>query len=146
LFLLILTIVSIGLGKYLLSAILIIINTLLILYVIDIRGIELDMTGLKILDYRKFLWFKIGKWNDFKNYNSVFLTRGKLVIRTSIYSEHPTDSYYYFFVKLVDEQNKKEIILAEFTDYQKAHQLLKNVSESLGIKGKINIKRVERIA
>jgi hypothetical protein len=75
----------------------------------------------------------------------VYLTRGKLVIPRSDDDDYYADTWFYFFVKLVDEINQKEIVLAEYRDYKPARRLSWKVAESLGLELKINVRRPEKI-
>ncbi len=113
-------------------------------YFVDIHGFELDTLTFQIRDYRKFLWMRIGNWSNIKNYNSVHLTKGRLVVYPES-GEFTPDIYFYFFVKLVDEVNNKEIVLAEFKEFVKAKKLMKEVAETLGIGAKIFYYKTEKI-
>lgn len=66
-------------------------------------------------------------------------------ITTSDYAEHKYDNFYYFFVKLVGADKKKEIILSEFKEYSKAEKLLLHIEERLNIEAKVKISRTERL-
>jgi hypothetical protein len=107
-------------------------SIILFSHMIDIHGFEIDTKTLIIRDYKKVLWLKIGKWRNIKSYNFVYLTKERQVIQPSD-SDYIPDIYHYFLVKLVDEANKKEIILAEFREYDKAQKLTKKVADTLGI-------------
>lgn len=140
-------IVSLIMGNYVVALILFVFGVMLFALVLNICGFELDSKAFKVRGYKKFLWMKFGKWDNIQNYNAVYLTKGKVVVRTSDFARrgHTHDNYYYYFVKLVDEFNKHEIILSEFKDFKKAQRLMKIVANALQIKGKVNIRKIERI-
>jgi hypothetical protein len=128
----------------LLSVLSIISSTILFCHMLDIHGFEIDTATLNIRDYKKILWLKIGKWSNIKSYKSVYLTKERQVIHPSE-SDYIPDIYHYFLVKLVDEANKKEIILAEFKEYEKAQKLTNKVSNTLGIEAKFYRNKTEYV-
>ena len=132
-------------NQFVISVILLLLSVISFVYTIDIHGFELDALKFRIRDYKRFLWFKFGSWSYIRNYEFVYLTKGRLTIATSDYADHSYDTYYYYFVKLVDEVNHKEIVIAEFNELLKAESLSKKVADSLGIQVKIFIKRAESI-
>jgi len=114
---------------YYFSAISFVFCFILIYYFIDIRGIQLDKNTKRIREYKLFLWIKIGKWQDLNNFKSIYLTKKRLVTSDTEYFE----THYYYYIKLVDESNKKEIILSEFNNYNKAFKIAKNVAVATGL-------------
>jgi hypothetical protein len=100
---------------------------------LDIHGIQYDKRLHRIKDYKLFLWFRIGQWKNISDYKSIHLTKKNLVIPATEYSEQRFDTYHYYHVRLVDEQNNKEIILAEFKNYYKALQISKSISIAAGL-------------
>ena len=104
--------------------------------VLDIHGIELDTSERKIRDYKAFLWFKIGEWSNINDFKSIYLTQKNVTIRTSAYSGGTADTYHYYHIKLVDELNKKEILLAEYKNYYKALKISRNVADATGLEFK----------
>ena len=143
--LIILSIGMISSGIYFIPSLGILFSLALILYTLDIHGIEIDPTGYRIRDYQIYLGFRTGRWEHITDYGHVYLTRGRLTISTTEYVEHESDTYYYFFVKLVDEFNHKEIMLAEYRDYKKAKDLARKVASSLRIELEIRVREVERL-
>ena len=108
-------------------------------YVLDIHGIQLDRNLNCIRDYKLILGIKIGKWQNFNNFKSIYLTKDQLTISTKEYGENSKVSFHYYFIKLVDEVNGKEITLSEFTNYYKAFTIAKNVAETNGLQFKNKI-------
>mgnify|MGYP006954414573 CR=1 FL=1 len=128
------------LGDYIIPIPFIIISIILFSYVLDIHGCEIDINEFKIREYKLFLWRRIGNWDSIKNYKYVYLTKGSLRLATSDYpeySDHPFDTYNYFFVKLIDEFHNKEIVIAEFREFSKAQKLMQKIAYSLRIEPKV---------
>jgi hypothetical protein len=144
-FLIILMLVELIAGNLIFSVLLLCMCIASVSYILNIHGFEIDAAENKIRDYRKFLWFRIGDWKNMSDFKHVYLTRGKVVVPASEYSRQQSDTYYYFFVKLVDEKNKKELVLSEFRDYKKALKLMKNIAGLLRIEEKIIARQIERI-
>jgi hypothetical protein len=138
---LIISIASLFQAEFLLSLIFFIISIIIFSLVIDIHGIEVDRSIHKIRDYKAFLWFKIGKWSNINEFRTIYLTQKNVIIRTSKYSDHRSDTYHYYHIKLVDELNKKEIFLAEYKNYYKAQKISKSISDATGLEFKDFLKR-----
>lgn len=120
-------------GEYLGSCILMFISIILINVVLDFHGIEVDTLVHKIRDYKAILWFRIGKWQDMKDFRWIHLKQDNVVVRTSDYSDHKADTFHYYHIKLVDEINKKEIFLAEYKNYYRALHISRRVAGATGL-------------
>ena len=131
---LILSISSLFNADFLLAFILLIISITIFSIVLDIHGIEVDKNEHKIREYKIILGFRIGKWECINDFNSIYLAQENVNVRTSDHSEQVSETYHYYFIKLVDELNKKEILLAEYKNYYKALKIAKNVAISTGLK------------
>jgi hypothetical protein len=117
----------------------------LFFHIINIHGIEIDKKSGNIKEYKKLFWFRIGKWEKIKNYTTLCLTKGKLSIPTSFYSDHKSDTYFYFFVKLVNETSKKELILFSHQNYLKTKEFIDQISTIIGLEIKINIHSLKKL-
>jgi hypothetical protein len=129
----ILSIASLFMTEFLYALIFSIISIIIFSIVLDIHGIEVDKNEHKIRDYKLFLWFRIGKWSKINEFKSIYLTQKNVTIATTRYSDHRTDTYHYYHIKLVDEQFKKEILLAEYKNYYKTQHISKFVTETTGL-------------
>jgi hypothetical protein len=126
--LLIISISGIFQSEFLLSSVTFILFAILIILVIDIRGIEIDLRENRIRDYKSLYEIKIGKWENLNIYKSIIITKGVLKIPTTEYSDHSYDPYFYYYVKLIDENKEKELTLAEFNELSKALEFLRTSS------------------
>lgn len=132
--LLIISICGIFQSDYLLSSVAFILFAILIILVIDIHGIEIDLRENRIRDYKSLYGIKFGKWENLQNYKSIIITKGVLKIPTTEYADHSYDPYFYYYIKLIDENNEKELTLAEFNDLSKALEFLGATSDFLKAK------------
>lgn len=120
-------------GEYLGSFILLIISVILINVVLDFHGIEVDTLVHKIRDYKAILWFRIGKWQNMNDFRWIHLKQDNVVVRTSEYAEHQSETFHYYHIKLVDEINKREIFLAEYKNYYRALHISRQVASATGL-------------
>lgn len=107
---------------------------LLFYLVIDIHGIEVDPQLHMIREYKAILWFRFGKWKQINDFKSIYLTQ-KNVVTKSFYAQS-SDTYHYYHIKLVDEVNQKEIILAEYKNYYRAKNISEGIAEVTGLEFK----------
>lgn len=142
---LVIAIVNIVFANYFLAVFFLLSSSLLFLYIINIRGFEIDTKSGQIKEYKKFLWMRIGKWEKLKNYTCICLTKGKLNIPRSVYSGYSVDTYFYYFVKLVNEVNKKELVLFSHQEYFLAKEFLDQISKLIKLEVKIKIKTLKNI-
>jgi hypothetical protein len=140
----ILSVYSLIMEEFLYSIVLLLTGIVIFSLVLNIHGIEVDTCRHTIRDYIRFLWFRIGKWRNINDYRSIYLTRENVVIRTSGYAEHASDTFHYYYIKLVDEHNNREIILAECKNYYKAQRISKNIADATGLEFKDFIKPVHK--
>jgi|WetSurMetagenome_2_1015567.scaffolds.fasta_scaffold00406_21 hypothetical protein len=102
--------------------------------VLDIHGIEIDYENERIKDYRNILGLRAGKWEDLRSYGVVRVSIKRMEMPTSEGSDHSFDSYFYYYVKLLNKYDNKEIFLAEFDDKEKAFQFAAKIADSLRIR------------
>ena len=86
LFLLVFLVVGIIINEYLISLICLLLSIPVFSLVLDIKGIEYDKSLHQIKDYKLFLWYKIGGWENIHDFTSIYLTNKNLVIATSEYT------------------------------------------------------------
>jgi hypothetical protein len=110
-------------------------SILLFYVVIDLHGIEVDPRLHMIREYKAIMWFKRGKWMRINDFKTIYLTQ-KNVVTKSYYSQNSSETYHYYHIKLVDEVNKKEIILAEYKNYYKARNISEGIAEVTGLEFK----------
>jgi hypothetical protein len=119
--------------EYLGAFILLIVSIILFNVVLDFHGIEVDTLVHKIREYKAVLWFRIGKWQNMNDYKWIHLKQDNVVVRTSEYANHPTETFHYYHIKLVDEINKREIFLAEYKNYYRALHVSRQVASATGL-------------
>ena len=141
LFFFILSIAMVSNLQFLVSLISLIMSFVLFSLIIDIHGIEVDTNAHKIRDYKTFLWFRIGSWENINDFKFIYVTQQNVVTRSLEYSNQGSETYHYYFIKLVNELNKKEIVLAEFKNYYKAQHIARGIAESTGLELKDFLKR-----
>jgi len=141
---LLVSIVSLIQREFLIAVGCIIITIMLLYLVLDFRGIEVDTGNHKIKDYKLFLWIKIGKWSDIKDFKTIYITSKNVTVRTSLYSGNSSETYHYYHIKLVDEATHKEIFLAEYKNYYKAQKIAMNISNVTGLELKDFLKGGKR--
>lgn len=121
-----------------------VISFVLFYYILDFHGFQLDRSTHRIRDYKDFLWIKIGKWENLHNFKSIHLVKAHLVLPASEFSEDRFETFHYYHIKLVDEPNKKEIFLAEYSNYYKALKIAESVANATGLEFKDFIKPATR--
>jgi hypothetical protein len=108
---------------------------------LDIHGIEINRDNQTIREYRSILWWKIGKFRKISDYTSIQLLQENVVIRTTEYSDHRSDTYHYYRIYMVDEANNKEIFLAENKNFYKAERLAQQIASYTGMTYKNLLKK-----
>ena len=141
---LIIGIASIIYVEFISGLIFLVISFVLFYYILDFHGFQLDRSTHRIRDYKDFLWFKIGKWENLNDFKSIYLVKAHLVLRASELSTERFETFHYYHIKLVDEIRKKEIFLAEYSNYYKAQKIAENVANATGLEFKDFIKPATR--
>jgi hypothetical protein len=108
---------------------------------LDIRGIEINRDTQTIREYKAILWWRIGRFKNMADYKSIHLLQENVVVRTSEYSDHPTDTFHYYRIYLVDEANNKDIFLAEFKNFYKAEIVSQKIATLTGMTYKNLLKK-----
>lgn len=83
----------------------------------DIHGVHIDLNRESILTYKKVLWFRISKKYDLTDFKTITITKDTVHVRTTKWSDHRSDSYYYYYLNLGCPVRNQTIILAESEDY-----------------------------
>lgn len=88
--------------------------------ILDFRGIEINRERMMIRSYRQLLWFRYGKWIPLQQYVSLRLQVDFAIQGASpkACGKSPTSAYY--DVVLVHFNKKNNLVLKEFTSYNKA--------------------------
>ena len=60
-------------GEFLASLIALFLAAILFFYFIDIRGIEFNPKDRLVRQYKSYLWFKFGNWDEISNYTQIHL-------------------------------------------------------------------------
>lgn len=118
-----------------------VLSILLIYYVLDIRGFQLNRSRNEIREYKEFMWIKTGEWHNLNDFKAIYLTKSHLAIKTGHPSQIKSETYHYYHIKLVDETAKKQLFLAEYPNYYKAFKIADNVAGLTGLIFKDFVKR-----
>jgi hypothetical protein len=102
--------------------------------VMDIHGIEIDYENERIKDYKNILGLRVGRWEDLRSYGVVKISLKRMDIPTSEGSDHEFDSYFYYYIKLLNKYDNKELFLAEFEDKEEALHFAAKIADSLRIR------------
>jgi len=100
---------------------------------LNIHGVDIVLNEQRIIVYRKILWYKSIKTEDLKHYKLINITKDKVVVETSEYSDYDSDTYFYYFLSLFDELNMKRIVLAESIKYKEIVNAARFLSKELNI-------------
>ena len=136
----ILSVYNVITARYLYSIILLLAGIIIFSFVLNIHGIEVDTCRHMIRNYMKFLWLRIGKWKRINDFKSIHLNQENVIIPTSN-SDWPSDTYHYYYIKLVDPLNKNEIVLAEYKNYHIAQRISQKIADATGLEFKDFLKR-----
>jgi hypothetical protein len=126
------------LGEIITSTVLFLLSFVMIYYILDFHGFQLNKSTHQIRDYKDFMGVKFGKWHNLDDFKSIYLIKAHLVL--PIFEEEKAETFHYYHIKLVDEINKKELFLAEYTNYYKAFSIADNVAELTGLELKDFVK------
>mgnify|MGYP000013900262 CR=1 FL=1 len=119
LFFILISIVYIIHGYYVFCVISLPICTLLIAYILNLEGIEIDTNDGKIRNYKSFLGVRSGDWMDIKNFNQLRICQDSIlerrrIDRGSTYSSFRSfDNHKFYTLYLVDMSEKHFIKLNE---------------------------------
>jgi hypothetical protein len=129
------------------AVILLIIGIVILCVALDIRGIEINRDTQTIREYKAILWWRIGRFKNMSDYKSIHLLQENVVVRTSEYSDHRTDTFHYYRIYLVDEANNKDIFLAEFKNFYKAEFVSQKIASLTGMTYKNLLKKgIKRVS
>ncbi|MCB0737270.1 MAG: hypothetical protein KDC92_07135 [Bacteroidetes bacterium] len=100
--------------------------------VLSIEGVIIDFKRKRLKSYFHLLFFKVGFWKSTEDFKKVILT---LEVSNTTYASRAAQTYlrtrsYNLF--LVDSNNDK-LLLAEYTDYDKALKLAEIIAKRLNI-------------
>ena len=89
--------------------------------ILDFGGTEISRTRMQIRDYRQFLWFRMGTWSPLNNFVSLRLQVDFGIQRGSVgRCGGKGSSTAYYDVVLVNRNEKKTLLLKEFSSYNNA--------------------------
>jgi hypothetical protein len=125
-------------GSLLGSFIFLFLAIILFFYFIDVRGIEFNSEKQLVRQYKSFLWFKFGYWNDISNYKSIHLVHANYKVMDSsffINGDPSTSHFYKIFLENVEDS--RSIFLAEYKNYHHAERICKKLSHATGLELRI---------
>jgi hypothetical protein len=112
----------------------------LLSYILNIQGVEIDFSNQRVIEYRMFLWQKMGEWEYLPYFTEIRLELSQISINNLRTSPHPQDHYNYYDVFLVNPDNNRKILLREFERYENALDFGEKFSRILQIKYTNNIR------
>ena len=93
---------------------------LLIVYALDIRGIQMDSSSKRIREYKSFMGIRYGEWFLLKDFTIIYLTNDFVTEKYSfgnIHSDKSSVTHHYYILLLVNVNTLKSIFLAEYNNY-----------------------------
>ena len=99
---------------------------------LSIRGSLIDFQNKKIKRYWNIVFIKIGSWESLEKFTRVELLLNSQSQQMNYRSVSNTIRVRSFYISLTN-RNKERIELKEFTDYDKALELLNSLGKKLGI-------------
>ncbi len=93
-------------------------------FMMDYRGVEIDISKRRIRSYRQFLFLKWGSWFLLEEYTELRLKAAYGRVRGAKVNSCKSYSQTYYDVVLISKNNTKNIILKEFNRYDKSLQFI----------------------
>jgi hypothetical protein len=119
LFLILIAIVFIIQGSYTISLIICLICPIIIGYILDFQGMEIDTVNVRIRNYRSFLGFRSGQWLNLNDFNKLMIYHDSILEKRSMdggsnySSSRIFDTHNFYTLYLVDYNEKHHIKLHE---------------------------------
>ena|GEM_PF-3966100 len=127
---------------FIIFALLMVLMPFLMLLMINLafvmQGIEIDLDGKLIRNFKKIFFLRYGSWLNFNDYKIVSITSDHLAL--SRQSSGGFESHFYYYVSFVNESTKFSIKIAEFSNYYKAYSFAKKVSDVFNLEINDHIK------
>jgi hypothetical protein len=109
-------------------------------YMLDLRGIQLDLTDKLIRQYKQKLWGKKGKWMALNTFDKAILTHEFYKIKNTNYSDIADGdittyktTHGHFVVRLLHTKSKKHMIIAEEPKYSAAKKIIEKLVKHTGL-------------
>ena len=130
-------------GRAFVSAGLFVTVILLISYIADFRGFQVDFQNQQVRVYRSYFGFKYGAWFLLADFDTIELYQDKLIERKSIYGRAGTgganDTNYFYFVSLTDTGNNRRIVVYESDSYVVSYVFAKKMAERTGLSANLQV-------
>ena len=109
---------------------------MLLLFIIDIQGIQIDKNQNKIRNYRQRLWGKTGKWIEFDGYEKLVLELDAYQIKVASFYRrgYNTENHNRFMVSLDSaRQASADLLIFESPNYNDSKRFALKLSEKLNV-------------
>lgn len=108
-------------------------------YVIDVRGIEIDLSTKMLREYKSFFGHKRGKWLNLSIFEAIRIDRKILYEIVKVGNEfeeyHPAlENYIFYNIKIIEARKKHFIKLASLKNRNIAIEIAQIVSQETGIR------------
>ncbi|PLX11354.1 MAG: hypothetical protein C0594_03760 [Marinilabiliales bacterium] len=114
---------------------------LLLSFIIDFQGIELDKKNNKIRNYRMFLWFRYGSWVSFDSYKSIQLEKDSYTtsiidpfgFATRIGPASKTFTHRHYVITAINPESNEGLVIAEIRIYEQAVSFIEKTAKEFGL-------------
>jgi hypothetical protein len=128
-------------GDYVVVAFLSVFIILLLFYILDIQGIDIDIKKSLYRSYKLYLWGKRGKWEDYSSFKSVKIDFEIYYVKTAkFYSYYSGTSNFSgkerhdrYLIMLSSDDKKNKLLVAERIEYKNAIKKAKEISRLLNL-------------
>lgn len=119
--------------QWILGAVLLVATPVLVAYVIDLRGLEIDFKNEKIRRYQSFLGMTTGEWMPLSAFDSVRVYQHQLKTQKGKFINRGPkkyDTHAYYYVRLVSPGLNTSVSLLELNNYQRAKEHAEKVARA----------------
>ncbi len=136
-FILILAVMSILENQLMNGFILIGVTIVLIGYLLDFRGFEIDFDNKRIRNYKSFLGLRYGDWFNLEEFNTLQIFNQNLLESRSIgssgYGGKEYDTHHFYTIILFNRKKDKMIPIYESNNYPKAMRFAEKLASLSGL-------------
>jgi hypothetical protein len=106
---------------------------LLSIYILDVRGIQIDLTNQLIRPYKQNIRGKKGEWLPLKTFNKIILIHEFYKTRevSLVEEESYVTTHGHFVVRLIHTTTKKSLMVSQDLKYSVAKKTIHKLSKSL---------------
>lgn len=114
--------------------IIVILLVLVIPYMLDIRGVQIDLTNNVIRHYKQSLWGQKGEWITLHTFDQIILTHEFYRVKTAspLETESHITKHGHFVVRLISKESKTSFSITEEIKYSGAKKIAHKLSKDIG--------------